>query len=74
MPGLLPAHAKENDDGQGNHHHFLITFGRVWINTQGQKLPTDEFGTGLIEKLVSPRRTTPSMSSELFHHWRRAGA
>ena len=35
-----------------NHHHFLIITVRVWINPRG-KLPTDEFGTGLIEKLVS---------------------
>jgi len=36
-----------------NHHHFLIITVRVWINPRGKKLPTDEFGTGLIEKLVS---------------------
>jgi hypothetical protein len=28
-PGLLPAHAKEKDDGRENHHHFLITTVRV---------------------------------------------
>ena len=47
MPGLLPAHAKENDDGQGkppslpNYHRPRI------INPPGQELPKEGFGTAL---------------------------
>jgi hypothetical protein len=53
MPGLLPAHAKENDDGQGK-PPSLPNYHRPRMNQPpGQELPRDEFGTGLIEKLVS---------------------
>ena len=53
MPGLLPAHAKENDDGQGK-PPSLPNYHRPRMNQPpGQELPRDEFWDGTYKKLVS---------------------
>ena len=57
MPGLLPAHAKENDDGQGTNHHGL-NYHRPRINQPAlnEKEPRPQ-GAGA--QLVQGQRVWP---------------